>query len=91
MAGSMFGADPEQLAGLGRVLTAQIDTINSVVSTVSSVISGTTWVGPARERFEADWRSSFTTALTRLNEAFDAAGRDCVARAHELQRVMGAR
>ena len=91
MAGSMFGANPDELAGLGRTLTAQIDTINSVVTTVSSVLSGTTWVGPARDQFENDWRSSFTTALTRLNEAFDAAGRDCVARSQELLRVMGAR
>ncbi len=91
MSASMFGANPEELAALGRTLTAQIDTINSVVSTVSSVLNGTTWVGPAREQFENDWRTSFTSALGRLNEAFDAAGRDCVARSQELQRVMGVR
>lgn len=91
MSGSMFGANPEELAALGRTLSSQIDAINSVVSTVSSVLGGTTWVGPAREQFENDWRMSFTSALTRLNEAFDAAGRDCVSRSQELQRVMGVR
>jgi len=29
-------------------------------------------------------------ALTRLGEAFDLAGRDCLMRANELRRVMGA-
>jgi uncharacterized protein YukE len=88
---SMYGANPDQLSSLGRSLKSQIDSINSVVSTVTSALSGTTWVGPARDQFEGDWNSTFKTALNRLNEAFDAAGQDCIARADELRRVMGAR
>ena len=42
-------------------------------------------------QFEADWNGSFRSALTRLNDAFDAAGQDCVVRTQELRRVMGAR
>lgn len=87
---SMYGANPEQLAHLGRTLTQQIDAITQVMSTVDGVLSGTTWHGPARERFGEDWNGSFKQALARLNEAFGSAGRDCVLRAEELQRVMGA-
>ncbi len=87
---TMFGANPEQLATLGRNLQRQIEAIDAITSTVSTALGGTTWLGPARDRFESDWNQSFRTALTRLGEAFDAAGRDCVARAGELQRVMGA-
>jgi len=88
---TMFGANPEQLTALGHNLQRQIDTITSVMSTVTATLQGTTWVGPARDQFEADWNTTFRTALDRLNQAFDAAGRDCVARASDLQRVMGMR
>ena len=88
---SMYGANPEQLASLGRSLKQQITSIESVMSTVSSALSGTTWVGPARDQFESDWNTSFRTALNKLNQAFDAAGSNCIARSTDLQRVMGAR
>jgi len=86
---SMYGANPEQLATLGRTLSNQIDTINQLMSTVDGVLSGTTWQGPARERFGEEWNGSFKQALGRLNDAFGAAGRDCVTRSEELQRIMG--
>ena len=88
---SMYGANPDQLSDLGRSLKNQIDSINTVVSTVTSALTGTTWVGPARDQFENDWNTTFKSALNRLNEAFDAAGADCMSRADELRRVMGAR
>jgi len=88
---TMYGANPEQLASLGRTLKQQINTIEGVVSTVSSMLSGTTWVGPARDRFEQDWNTSFRAALGKLNQAFDAAGGECIARSNDLMRVMGSR
>ena len=86
---SMYGANPEQLAHLGRTLTRQIDVINQLTSQVDGVLAGTAWQGPARQRFEQDWHGSFKQALGRLNEAFGAAGGDCVTRSQELLRVMG--
>ncbi len=88
---TMYGANPEQLASRGRTLRPQITTIEGVMSTVSSMMAGTTWVGPARDRFENDWNTSFRAALGKLNQAFDAAGGDCIARSNDLMRVMGVR
>jgi hypothetical protein len=88
---SMFGANPDQLAALGRQLQRQIDNIEAITNTVSTALGGTTWVGPARDQFEQEWTGTFRTALARLGAAFDAAGRDCVQRSVELQRVMGPR
>jgi len=87
---TMYGANPEQLTTLGTTLTRQIDTIAQVMSTVDGVLAGTTWQGPARERFVEDWNGSFKQALGKLNDAFGLAGRDCVARSEELRRIMGA-
>ena len=88
---TMFGANPEQLDALGRSLQRQIDSVNAITATVTSALGGTTWVGPARDQFESDWNTTFRTALDRLNQAFDAAGMDCVNRSTDLQRVMGPR
>ncbi len=88
---TMYGANPEQLASLGRSLRQQITSIEGVISAVSSALGGTTWVGPARDQFENDWNTTFRNALGKLNQAFDAAGGDCIARSNDLQRVMGAR
>lgn len=88
---STYGANPEQLAALGRTLKQQINSIESVMSAVSSSLSGTTWTGPARQQFENEWQTTFRTALGKLNQAFEAAGTDCIARSNDLQRVMGAR
>ena len=59
------------------------------MSTVDGVINGTTWQGPARDRFVDDWNTSLKSALGKLNEAFGIAGRDCSARADEWRRVIG--
>lgn len=88
---SMYGANPEQLAQLGRALRQQIEVVEQVQRTVTQALGGTTWMGPARDRFEHDWNSSFRTVLGRLTQAFDGAGADCLARSEELRRVMGAR
>ncbi len=86
----MYGADPDQLQTLGTTLKRQIDAINGVMSSVSSLLGSTTWQGPAHDRFAGEWQGAFKDALSRLNQAFEAAGQDCVARADELRRVMGA-
>ena len=86
---TMYGANPEELRGLGASLTAQIERIDAVTSTVDGVLNGTNWTGPARDRFVEEWNNSFKSALGKLNEAFGAAGKDCTARSEELRRVMG--
>ena len=88
---SMYGANPEQLASLGNSMKRQVETINSVISTVNSALTGTTWEGPARQQFESDWNTTFRSALNQLNQAFESAGSDCINRSIDLQQVMGSR
>jgi uncharacterized protein YukE len=86
---SLYGANPDELEHLGLTLKRQIEAINGVLGSVGGVLRSTTWMGPARERFTGEWEGSFTSALQRLNQAFEAAGTDCQRRAGELRRVMG--
>jgi len=85
----MYGANPEQLSQLGRTLHDQMSMINQLIATVDKAIGSTMWHGPARQRFEQDWNTSFKHALHRLDEAFGSAGRDCMLRSEELLRIMG--
>lgn len=85
-----YGADPDQLQGLGSSLTNQIQSIDAVTQAVDGAIGNTLWTGPARDRFVEEWNGSFKSALGKLNEAFGAAGRECTVRAEELRRLMGA-
>ena len=89
MSGSMIGADPDQLENLGAVLGRQRDAVETIVMSVTTALSATAWVGPARAAFEEDWRTSFQPALRRLVEAFELVGIDCRSRSAELRRVMG--
>ncbi len=50
----MYGANPEQLAQLGRTLHEQMSVIAQLMSTVDRTIGSTTWQGPARQRFEQE-------------------------------------
>jgi hypothetical protein len=41
------GANSEQLTSLGMKMKAQEEPINAVVTTVTSALGGTEWIGPA--------------------------------------------
>ena len=84
------GADTQQLTQLGTTMRTQIETINGVISTVTTALGSTTWIGPARDQFENDWNTTFRNALNRLNDSFEAAGQSCISRSTELERLMGA-
>jgi hypothetical protein len=84
-----YGAVPEQLTALGNTLKNQVGPIDSVISTVTSVLAGTSWDGPARDQFEEEWNNTFRATLGRLKEAFEAAGNGCVTRSAQLATLMG--
>lgn len=87
---SIFGADPDALHALGATLQRQRAAVEEIVRAVDGPVGSIAWTGPARERFLEQWNGDFKSALARLNEAFEAAGADCITRADGLRTVMGA-
>ena len=72
MPAGMYGADPEQLSALGSKLVAQNEAIAAdPVGRARRRSPGTTWQGPARDQFEAEWNDQFNPALNALKDAFD--------------------
>ena len=89
---TMYGANPEQLATLGRTLTQPDRGHQPADRRPSTACSNGTDLVRARPATASsqDWNGSFKQALNRLNEAFGAAGHDCVSRARpSSMRVMG--
>ena len=62
---ALVGADIDQLHKLGDDLRSKQVDIDHIISTVRSALASTAWQGPARERLEGDWHSSFEPALGR--------------------------
>jgi uncharacterized protein YukE len=84
----LIGGDVDQLHHLGDQLRMRQADIDQIVNAVRNALGGTVWQGPARQRFEGEWRSSFEPALARMKEAFDAAGAECKSRAAALHAAM---
>jgi len=85
----LIGGDVDQLQRLGNDLQLKQGNIDEIMTAVRSALANTVWQGPAHDRFENDWHSSFEPALGRMKEAFDAAGTECKSRAIALQQAMG--
>lgn len=85
---NIIGANVEQLQSLGDQLKMKPADIDALMNAVTSALGNTAWQGPARDQFEGEWNSSFRPALTRLKEAFDAAGNECKTRATALHGAM---
>ena len=83
------GANPDELEGLGSTLQAQIEIVNKIIADVDSPLNSIVWTGPAKDAFTSEWATNFKGALGKLNEAFDAAGKDCKDRAVGVRAVLG--
>ena len=71
---SQMGADLEQLAALREVLLRHSNMIEELTATLRGQLSGTSWHGPAADRFRGAWTSDFEPTLRRLQGALQEAG-----------------
>lgn len=83
------GANPDELEGLGNTLQGQIEIVNKIISDVDSPLNSIVWTGPAKDAFKTEWDTNFKGALSKLNDAFGAAGKDCRDRAMGVRTVLG--
>ena len=70
---SSLGGDLEQLAALRATFAQQSQVLEEVAGTVRAQLQGTTWHGPAAERFRGAWSGDFEPSLRRLQQALQEA------------------
>ncbi|MEU0880528.1 hypothetical protein ABZ345_18145 [Lentzea sp. NPDC005914] len=77
-----IGMDPEAVRTLARQLELKAGEIDTIASTLSSQIDGTTWLGRDADGFRSDWSGTYRTQLaavsTALREASTRAANNAV-------------
>jgi uncharacterized protein YukE len=66
---TMVGGNLEQMLTLQRCFTSDAQAVADLRQRISTNLSGTSWTGPAAQRFREDWNSTFVPALNQLHDA----------------------
>jgi uncharacterized protein YukE len=66
---TMVGGDLEQLTVLEQRFRSDSQEVAELRARITSVLSSTSWSGPAAERFRQEWNSTFSSALNNLATA----------------------
>ena len=73
---SQVGGNLEQLTSLKGKFNTEAQDVQRLIASVSSALEATWWVGPAAERFKDAWRTEYVSALKKLDQALQEAGRE---------------
>lgn len=69
-----IGMDPVEVQAFSQQLEAKAGDLESIVSTLTSQLTNTTWVGNDRTRFETNWQGTIATNLkTAADQLHEAA------------------
>jgi uncharacterized protein YukE len=79
-----IGAEIEQLTSLQQCFGTQAANVGDLTTAIRSQLGGTTWQGPAAERFRDAWSEQFEPMLHKLNTALVEAGQEVSRRQQAL-------
>ena len=66
---NVWGLDVQQVRDLGTNLDREADSIDQILSKLTSVLGQTQWTGPDATQFRNDWSSSHSAALRKVGQA----------------------
>lgn len=84
-----WGANVEELKGLGVELTNRSGDIKNILAQLNGKLNSTSWMGPDAERFRNAWTSQHVPALNKVISELNQAGMDAKKNA-EQQRSTSA-
>ncbi|MET4096062.1 hypothetical protein [Arthrobacter sp. UYCu712] len=82
---AIWGADIAQLKNLGTKLQAGSSEIDKQKSTLTKVLESTDWKGPDADKFRSEWNGQHATALARVSQALQEAGKQACRNATEQE------
>lgn len=68
-----IGGELEQLVELKAVFDREAQAVDELTRAVRSQLAGTSWEGPAADRFRQMWESEFEVSLGKLRGALQEA------------------
>jgi len=84
-----IGGTVEQMQQMGSNFGREAETIEELVSRISSQLAGTDWEGGAAQRFRSQWEGEFKSTFAQVAQGL----RDCAAevnnRANALTQAGG--
>ena len=86
---TQIGGSIEEMHQLRAALEREAHTVAQLASNVSSQVDGTTWTGPAADRFRAQWDGEFRPVLTQLQQALSTYSQEVARHAEGLMRAGG--
>jgi uncharacterized protein YukE len=78
-----IGQIPEEVDALAGEFEAKAGELEDLKTAISAKIAGTTWSGPDRDRFEADWEGALSQTVTQMVQQLRAASQAASANAQE--------
>ncbi len=90
MAGGMWGANVEELRGLGQTLQQKADEIRTTMQNLNSQIQGVAWEGPDAQQFKGnDWPAA-QTQLNNVAQTLTDAGQKAQQNAQQQEQASNA-
>jgi hypothetical protein len=83
-----IGGELDQLVQLRGVFDREAQAVDDLTRAVRSQLAGTSWDGPAADRFRQQWDSDFEVSLSKLRTALQEAAVE-VGRRHEALMQAG--
>ena len=80
-----IGGELEQLVTLRGVFDRESGSVEELTRTIRGQLAGTTWEGPAADRFRQMWDSEFEPNLSKLRTALQDAALEVSRRREALQ------
>ncbi|QCP00435.1 hypothetical protein FCN77_25415 [Arthrobacter sp. 24S4-2] len=84
---AIWGADIAQLKALGTKLQAGSSEIEKQKSQLTKALDGTDWKGPDADKFRSEWSGSHVTALAKVAQALQEAGKQATKNASQQEEA----
>lgn len=82
---SRVGGDLPQLSSLKQTFDRSQQNIQELTSSLSNAVDSAWWIGPAAERFKAEWEGTHRSNLQNLAQALQECSREVESRRQQLE------
>jgi uncharacterized protein YukE len=80
-----IGATIEEMTTLQSTFSREAEDVTRLRSAITSQVGTTWWVGPAAERFKAQWDGEFAPMLDRLSQSLTECSQEVQRRSSAIQ------
>ncbi len=85
-----IGQVAEDVDLLAQEFETRANDLDTLKTNITAKLAGTTWTGPDRDRFEADWEGQLSQTITQIVQALRGAGTLAGQNAQEQRDASGA-